>query len=287
MPDFPERLINRIKAKKSYVVCGLDPVFEKLPDLLKKHSKIIAIEKFSRDIINVVAPYAVAIKLQYACYERYGWEGIRVFENLCKMIKAKGVICIADVKRGDIFESSKVYAEAYFDRYQVDAVTINPYFGSDCIRPFVEFANRKGAGVFIVVKTSNLSSYELQDIPAKGVEYYIHVARLCEKWARGYVGKSRYSLVGAVVGATFPEAAIKIRKILKNCFLLVPGYGAQGATANDIKNYFNDDRLGAIINASRTIIYAFLNPQYKHERWQKSVEMSIKHMVKEINSVIK
>jgi orotidine-5'-phosphate decarboxylase len=292
MEPFPDRLIEAIRFKRSCVVVGLDPHPELMPAPFRRGLRLgprraaRSILEFNKIVIDIVAPYAVAVKPQIAFYEVFGAEGISIFISSCSYAQAKGLLVIADVKRGDIGETSRAYARAYFggSQLQVDAVTLNPYFGYDGVEPFISAARDTGGGVFILVKTTNPSSVQIQDLRVKGGRLYEVIARYISRWGRGLSGGSGYSCVGAVVAATYPVQAGLIRAILKRSFLLVPGYGAQGGKAQDLRHYFNPDGLGALISASRSILFAYRDK--RGVSWEKAVQTAALRMRDEINQII-
>ncbi|HPZ51860.1 MAG TPA: orotidine-5'-phosphate decarboxylase [Clostridia bacterium] len=272
MKNFADKLIEEIKNKESYVVCGLDPIWESIPEGVKVRfkSKGAAIFAFNKAIIDAIHDVVVCVKPQLAYYEQYGINGLIAFKATVEYARKKGLLVIADGKRNDIGSTSLAYAKAYLSKgdasdlaFDCDALTVNPYLGWNGIQPFVEMCKQNSKGIFILVKTSNPSSGELQDLIVEGGRtIYEKVAELVDKWGSELVGDSGYSSVGAVVGATYPEQAERIRKIIPRSIILVPGYGAQGGNAKSVVVNFNDDGLGAVVNASRSILYA-----YKSDRW--------------------
>lgn len=275
---FADRLNSQIKIKGSSICVGLDPRLEQIPDFIKekyfghyKNALVAAAEsilEFNKGIIDTVADLVPVIKPQIAFYEQYGHEGVRAFEETLWYARDKGLLTIADIKRGDIGSTAEAYAKAFLGKvhlfekdvfsFDADAVTVAPYMGFDGIKPFLLEARKHGKGVFILVKTSNPSSADVQDLQMedKNTVYEI-MAQYLESWGADEIGESGYSFVGAVVGATFPDQASKLRKLMPQNIFLVPGYGAQGGTAKDVQSSFNEDGLGAIINSSRGIIYAW------------------------------
>jgi orotidine-5'-phosphate decarboxylase len=270
--QFADRVIQSVRAKRSHAVVGLDPVLAKLPPFLVEEADWLhgrtpagaahALQRFSRLVIDAVAPYVPVIKPQSAFYEVFGAAGVAAFWDAVTYAQSKGLLVIADAKRGDIGTTAAAYAEAFFGGAgewqnglpQADSLTINPYLGTDGLKPFL----REGRGVFVLVKTSNPSSGEFQDQdlggngPLAGA-----VARLVHSLGQGSIGESGYSDVGAVVGATYPAEAAQYRALMPHALFLVPGYGAQGGTAADVVPCFNSDGLGALVSASRSVIYAF------------------------------
>ncbi|HAA42903.1 MAG TPA: orotidine-5'-phosphate decarboxylase [Ruminiclostridium sp.] len=282
---FIDVLIKKIKEKNNPSVVGLDPKIEYIPSFIKeeafkKQGKTLkgaanAIFTFNKYIIDAVYDIVPAVKPQLAYYEMYGLEGLKAFYETCRYAKEKGLLVIADGKRNDIGSTAESYSAAFLGKtkiedteeaaFDVDALTVNPYLGIDGIKPFIEDCDKYNKGIFVLVKTSNKSSGQFQDIITEtGKSMYEIVAQHIEEWGRDLKGEYGYSSVGAVVGATYPNQAKILRKILKSAYILVPGYGAQGGTAKDVASSFNPDGLGAIVNASRSIMCA-----YKSERWKE------------------
>lgn len=251
---FADRLQERIRAT-SPVCVGLDPLMEKLPQGLDR--TIDGLQRFCLGIIDAVADVAAAVKPNLAFFERHGWEGMRAFFAVAAAAHERGLIVIADGKRGDIGSTSTAYAEAYLGAdTPIDALTVNPYLGSDGVLPFVECATKNGKGVYVLVKTSNPGSGDLQDLPIGDESLHEHLAQLVESWATAHMGQTHLSCVGAVVGATYPEELPYLRTLMPHVPFLIPGYGAQGGTAQDVRRGFLPDGTGAIVNASRSILHA-------------------------------
>ncbi|MCK9375093.1 MAG: orotidine-5'-phosphate decarboxylase [Syntrophobacterales bacterium] len=301
---FADRLIGQIFLKKSHIVVGLDPVYDLLPDILKTNKKHItlkvicnAILDFNYDIIDCIYDIVPAVKPQIAFYEKYGVEGIKTFLKTVKYAQDKGLIVIEDAKRNDIGTTAAAYSDGHIGRvtlndaslevFNVDAITINPYLGSDGVMPFIKDIKKYNKGIFILVKTSNPSSKELQDIivlnHGRQSKFYEIVAQMVSEWGMDNIGNFGYSSVGAVVGATFPKDAKILRKLMPKSYFLVPGYGAQGGMASDIVHCFNKDGLGAIVAASRSIIYAFKN---NREYFNKNYQIRIREAALQMNSEI-
>jgi orotidine-5'-phosphate decarboxylase len=245
-----------------------------------------AILAFNKQVIDAVASHAVAVKPQSAFYELYGHDGVAAFEATCDYAARRGLLVIADVKRGDVPDTAEAYAQAYVrsPAAPIDAVTVNPLFGRDGMDPFLNAAAETGRGVFILVHTSNPSSKEIQDLSVRGQPLYLAIAAMVRSWSErdALVGQTGYNAVGAVVGATFPEQAREVRDVLPRSFLLVPGYGAQGATAKDLGAYFNPDGLGAVVNASRSILFAYARSPgletFGEKRWDQAAEAAARAM---------
>lgn len=279
MKNAMDKLINRIKETNNPTVMGLDPRYDMIPESIRtKYSEDIegackAILEFNKELIDSVYDIVPAVKPQIAFYEMFGAEGIKLFNETCKYAKQKGMIIIADVKRGDIGSTAAGYSNAYLGKtpigqekvsiYDVDFVTVNPYLGIDGVKPFIDDCKEYGKGIFILVKTSNKSSGELQDLKLEnGTTIYEKVAELVNSWGEELVGEYGYSSVGAVVGATYPIQIKELREIMPKTYFLIPGYGAQGGKAEDIALGFKDG-IGGIVNASRSLMSA-----YKSDRWK-------------------
>ena len=271
-----DQLIRAIREKANPTVVGLDPAMNMIPEGLKleafdrygKTPKAAAESflAFNRAIIDAVADIVPAVKPQIAMYERYGLDGLDTYLRTVAYAREKGLIVIGDVKRGDISSTAEAYAahlggtqvegETY-DLWKEDFITVNPYFGTDGIAPFVKAAAAMNRGLFVLVKTSNPSSSELQDLLVDGRPVYRLIADLVHRWGQDHIGAFGYSLVGAVVGATHPIQGVELRAQLPHTFFLVPGYGAQGGKGADLKGFFDKDGVGCIVNSSRGIIAAW------------------------------
>lgn len=284
MENAIDRLIEKIRETNNSTVMGLDPTYDKLPNCIKaKYTKDIngvckGILEFNRSLIDATYDIIPAVKINSAFYEMFGIEGMRIFEETCKYAKEKKMIVIADIKRGDIGSTATAYSAAFLGKtkigdkeesiFDVDFVTVNPYMGTDCVKPFIEDCKKYNKGLFILIKTSNPSSGELQDLKLEnGEEIYTHVAKLVEKWGEELRGKYNYSSISAVVGATYPEQLEQIRKVAPHTYFLIPGYGAQGGKAEDIMKGFDKQGLGGLVNASRSLMCA-----YKSEKWKNQFE---------------
>lgn len=309
MKNAIDNLIEKIKEINNPTVMGLDPRYDMIPEVVRnKYSNNLegiskAILEYNKELINNTYDVIPAIKPQLAFYEMFGIEGMKAFKETCKYAKEKGMIVIADAKRGDIGSTAKGYSNAYLGQTpmgeknievfeNIDFLTVNPYLGVDSITPFVEDCAKYGKGIFVLVKTSNPSSGELQDLKLEnGKTVYEHVASLVEKWGENLIGKYGYSSVAAVVGATYPEQLKKIREKAPHTYFLIPGYGAQGGKAEDIALGFDDNGLGGIVNASRSLMCA-----YKSEKWKdkyseaeygKATRAEALEMKEILNNVIK
>lgn len=299
-------LIKKIKEKGNPSVAGLDPKIEYVPKYIrekayKEYGKNLkgaceAIWEFNKGLIDALCDIVPAVKPQSAFYEMYGINGEEVLHRTISYAKEKGLYIILDVKRNDIGSTAEAYSKAYigktevdgdmFDACPVDCVTVNPYLGSDGIKPFVDDCKKYDKAIFALVKTSNPSSGELQDLEINGKHFYEIVAERVNVWNEGTIGESGYGAVGAVVGATYPEQAECLRKIMPTSYFLVPGYGAQGGKAKDVKKSFNDDGLGAIVNSSRGIMCAYMKQEMPEENFAEAARSEAIRMREELTSII-
>jgi orotidine-5'-phosphate decarboxylase len=298
---FIERLFAAVRRVQNPVVVGIDPRPEELPQgFLDRFpgtgpGVADALCHFGIEVIDVLAPMVAAVKFQSAFYEAYGPPGVAALHASVEAARSKGLVVIIDAKRNDIGSTAEAYARAYLGKVPVggryeppwsaDALTVNPYLGSDGIMPFVRTAARENKGVFILVRTSNASAGEFQDLVADGKPLYRHVADRLRQWAAPYMAGSGYSLVGAVVGATYPGQLADLRGELPGIPFLVPGYGSQGATSKDVGPAFDEEGLGALINNSRGITGAHDRPAYRSrfaDRWQAAVEQAVRDMIEDL-----
>jgi orotidine-5'-phosphate decarboxylase len=254
--EFLERLIEAQRAKQTLVVLGVDPQLDSGSAAGLPAGYTLA--RFCCEVVEACAPTIAAIKPQLAFFEARGLDGLRALTEVLRLARSLGLVTIADAKRGDIGSTSAAYAEAFLGDgdFACDAVTVNPYLGSDALAPFVARV-RTGRGLFVLVKTSNPSSGEFQDRAAPDRPLWEAVAARVHGWGGDFIGASGFTPVGAVVGATYPEHARRARELMPNSVILVPGYGAQGASADDAVIAARADGLGAIVNASRSLMYAF------------------------------
>jgi orotidine-5'-phosphate decarboxylase len=275
------KLVERIMDLEAPIVVGLDPMLSYVPEHIlseayKNKGENLegvseAIWLYNKGIIDAVYDLVPAVKPQIAMYEQFGIEGMKAYVKTIDYAKQKGLIVIGDVKRGDIGSTSTAYATGHLGRINIkgkdfrgfdeDFITVNTYLGSDGIMPFIEVCKQESKGLFILVKTSNPSSGEFQDRLIDGRPLYELVGEKVAQWGELFIG-SEYSYIGAVVGATYPEVGKNLRKLMPNTLILVPGYGAQGGKAEDLRHYFNKDGKGAVVNSSRGIITAYKLPQY-------------------------
>ncbi len=277
---YADRLQQRISAT-SPVCVGLDPVLSKLPDGISKD--VSGVKNFCMGIIDAVADIACAVKPQLAYFELLGWEGMKVFFEICAHAQEKDLIVIADGKRNDIGSTCEAYADAYLGTHSpIDALTVTPYLGADGITPFMERCKINNKGIYVLVKTSNESSGDLQDLPIGDEVVHEHMAQLVESWGTQLLSpKSQLSAVGAVVGATYPEETKYLRTLMPHTPFLIPGYGTQGGTAADAAHGFLPDGTGAIVNASRSILYAS-----SKKDWHEAVSKAATAMADDLTKAI-
>ena len=274
------KLINKIQKTKAPIVVGLDPMlsyehiqkkaFAEYGETLEGAAE--AIWQFNKEIVDKTYDLIPAVKPQIAMYEQFGIEGLKAYKKTVDYCKSKDLVVIGDIKRGDIGSTSAAYAVGHLGKVQVgsktyagfdeDFATVNPYLGSDGVKPFIDVCKQENKGLFILVKTSNPSSGEFQDQKIDRKPLYELVGEKVAQWGEEHMGESGYSYVGAVVGATYPEQGEILRKVMPKSFILVPGYGAQGGKGKDLVHFFNEDGLGAIVNSSRGIIAAYKQEAY-------------------------
>jgi orotidine-5'-phosphate decarboxylase len=312
MPDlFGDRLIDAMRQKQAPICVGIDPMFDQLPDDLAGEGEerddrdtdavIDAIFAFTTRVLRVVAPLVPAVKFQSAYFEKYLWEGVEAYYSLIREAKELGLLVIGDVKRGDIGSTAAAYAAGHLDDVPAediedvaapDAITVNPMLGPDTLDPFVKTARETDKGLFVLVRTSNPGSAEFQDVPlADGRTWSEMVADRVNliASAEGLVGASGYSSIGAVVGATQPQTMLSLRRRLPKSIFLLPGYGAQGATADMTRAAFQNGT-GAIVSASRSILYAHKEKKYAArfgDDWEKCVEQAVLDMKADLATVLK
>ena len=279
--------MREIQKKNAPIVVGLDPTMKFIPESVKKNAFSVygetlqgageAIWQFNKEIVDAIYELVPAVKPQIAMYEQFGIEGLIAYKKTVDYCKSKGLVVIGDIKRGDIGSTSTAYAVGHLGKVQVgsesyapfdeDFATVNPYLGTDGVKPFIDVCKEEKKGIFVLVKTSNPSSGEFQDrqiADANNRPLYEIVGEKVAEWGADCMGES-YSYVGAVVGATYPEMGKVLRQIMPKSLILVPGYGAQGGKGADLVHFFNADGLGAIVNSSRGIIAAYQNEKYKEK----------------------
>jgi orotidine-5'-phosphate decarboxylase len=291
---FPDRVAEAVERKRSQLLVGLDPRPDLLPvELagdahLSRGAAAEACGRFCCGIIDAVAPHVVGVKPQLAFFEALGPDGLRALEDVCTYARAAGLLVLADAKRGDIGSTSRAYASAFLEPHAdrpalADAMTVNPYLGRDSLEPFVAACRRHGGGIFCVVKTSNQGGADIQDLVlSDGRPLWHHVARLVHELGEELVGERGLSSVGAVVGATHPRAVGEARRLLPQAILLLPGVGAQGATPADLARAFTSGPASALVNASRSVIYAFRDGR---EDWRSAAALEAARLRREVWAV--
>ena len=302
------QLVNNIKKLDAPIVVGLDPMLDYVPEYIKKaafaeygetlEGAAEAIWQFNKEIVDKTYDLIPAVKPQIAMYEQFGLPGLAAFKKTVDYCKEKGLVVIGDIKRGDIGSTSAAYAVGHIGKVKVgsktyapfdeDFVTVNPYLGSDGVKPFMDVCKEEKKGIFVLVKTSNPSSGEFQDRVIDGRPLYELVGEKVAQWGDELMGDG-YSYVGAVVGATYPEMGKVLRKIMPKTFILVPGYGAQGGKGADLVHFFNEDGLGAIVNSSRGIIAAYKQEKYKEfgaENYADASRAAVKDMIADISGAL-
>ncbi len=302
------QLVEKIQKTKAPICVGLDPMLSYIPEHVTSKAfeefgetlegAAEAIWQFNKEIIDHVYDLIPSVKPQIAMYEQFGIEGLQAYVKTVKYCQDKGLLVIGDAKRGDIGSTSAAYATAHLGHVKVgsrslsgfgtDFLTVNPYLGTDGVKPFVDVCKAEDKGLFVLVKTSNPSSGEFQDQLINGRPLYELVAEKVVEWGADCMD-GEYSNVGAVVGATYPEMSEILRKLMPRTYFLVPGYGAQGGTAEDLKHCFNEDGLGAIVNSSRGIIAAYKQEKYVKfgaEHYGEASRQAVIDMVADINSVL-
>lgn len=303
-----QQLVEKIQKTKAPICVGLDPMLSYIPaHITEKAFKELgetpegaaeAVWQYNKEIIDHTFDLIPSVKPQIAMYEQFGIEGLKVYEKTVRYCQEKGLIVIGDAKRGDIGSTSQAYAVGHLGKVQIgsktyagfgtDFLTVNPYLGTDGVKPFVDVCKAEDKGIFVLVKTSNPSSGEFQDRLIDGKPLYEHVAAKVVEWGADCMDGA-YSNVGAVVGATYPEMSKILRKLMPHTYFLVPGYGAQGGTAKDLAHCFNEDGLGAVVNSSRGIIAAYKQEKYKKfgpEHFAEASRQAVIDMVADINSVL-
>jgi len=301
VPHFTDELARAVATRGNAVCVGLDPRWEQLPWPITTGredasvgapftNRADAYLDFCCGVIDVVASLVPVVKPQAAFFEELGPAGMTALAEVIRYAQDRGLLVILDAKRNDIGSTAEAYARGMLGRGQsawgADALTISPYLGEDSLTPFVDVARERGAGLFILVKTSNPGGGMLQDLNADGRPVYRHVAELVERLSADTAGESGYGLAGAVVGATYPEQLAELRAAMPHTWLLVPGFGSQGAAASDVAAAFDARGLGAVINNSRNIIFAHARKEFADrfgpQRWQKAVEAATREMIEQL-----
>ncbi|HOJ73696.1 MAG TPA: orotidine-5'-phosphate decarboxylase [Phycisphaerae bacterium] len=313
MPEnFADRLIAATHLKHSPSCVGIDPDYSKLPASISGHREmndpsdseaaLDAILEFSRRVLKIVAPFVPAVKINTAFFERYYSQGVEGYYELIQDAAKLNLVVIGDCKRGDVGNTSEMYARSALsdpdfsnldDMVGPDAVTVNGWAGLDGVKPFIDVAREEQKGIFVWVRASNPSAAAIQEAKLEnGDTVCEHLARQVASWAAGdgLIGRSGYSAVGAVVAAKDHQATARMRELMPHCVFLIPGYGAQGGTAADIVPAFKPDGTGALVTASRSVIYAFNDPKYASQfpnQWEKCVEQACRDFVADVAAAIK
>ena len=298
------KLIKKIQKTDAPIVVGLDPMLSYVPEHIQKKAfaefgetlegAAEAIWQFNKEIVDKTCDLIPAVKPQIAMYEQFGIEGLKAYKKTVDYCHSKDLVVIGDVKRGDIGSTSAAYAAGHLGKVKVgknicrgldeDFITVNPYLGSDGVKPFIDVCKEEKKGLFILVKTSNPSSGEFQDQLVDGRPLYELVGEKVAEWGADFCGDT-YSYIGAVVGATYPKMGKALRKIMPKSFILVPGYGAQGGKGKDLVHYFNEDGLGAIVNSSRGIIAAYKQEAYQNfgpENFADASRAAVEAMIEDL-----
>ena len=302
------QLVKKIKEMEAPIVVGLDPMWNYIPQHIQKkavdemgetlEAAAEAVWQYNKGIVDAICDIVPAVKPQIAMYEQFGIPGLMAYKKTIDYCKEKDLVIIGDIKRGDIGSTSAAYAVGHLGKVQVgskkyagfdeDFATVNPYLGTDGVKPFIDVCKEENKGLFILVKTSNPSSGEFQDRIIDGRPLYEWVGEKVAQWGEEHMGNG-YSYVGAVVGATYPEMGKVLREIMPKTFILVPGYGAQGGKGADLVHFFNKDGLGAIVNSSRGIIAAYKQEKYAafgEEGYADASRQAVKDMIEDISGAL-
>jgi orotidine-5'-phosphate decarboxylase len=298
MENFADRLANAVRRTGNPVCVGLDPRWEALPASIREgrcselSSKADAYVTFCQEVCDVVAPLVPIVKLQAAFFEELGPAGMAAMARVTKDARDRKLLLLIDGKRNDIGSTAEAYARGYLgpqSAWGADALTVNPYLGDDSLAPFFDVARDTGAGMFVLVKTSNPGGRKLQDLLCDGRTVFERMAQHVESLAMQSLGVNGYGIVGAVVGATYPAQLAEIRNTLPHAWFLVPGFGSQGGTAQDVAAAFDSAGLGAVINNSRGIIFAHSRREYAERfgpsRWQDAVDAATREMIAQLREV--
>ena len=297
MQNFADRLVEAVREKASPCVVGLDPRIDLMPEFVKSGHGALSretirsiISDFHETVLDAIADLVPAVKPQLAFYEQYGLGGLEAYENTVNAARRRGLLVIADGKRNDISSTAEAYATAFLSdsAFYSDAMTVTPYLGRDSLEPFVKACAQHGKGLFVVLKTSNPGSRDFQDQPlaATGKPLYETIAGSIHDLGRNMIGESGYSSIGAVVGATFPEEGRRLRALMPDAIILVPGYGAQGGSAQSAAACFNENGLGAVVSSSRGITYAYPDRAISRPAFVQTVRDNTRRMVDEIVKAI-
>ncbi len=286
MNHFADRLADAVRTKGNPLCVGIDPRWESLPAAIRQRhpaSRASAFEEFGLRVLELVAPLVPVVKPQSAFFEACGPDGFTAQKRILERAREFGLITILDAKRGDIASTASAYADAAFNVWNADALTVNPYLGRDAVEPFISEARKSQRGLFVLVRTSNAGAGLFQDLPSDGRPLYQHVAAAVGEWNQANLGACGLGDVGAVVGATHPDELGLLRKMLPNVWFLVPGFGAQGGTAGDVVGAFLSNRLGAIVNSSRGITFPF-HPD--DPQWESAIVNAARRAIDELRAAM-
>ena len=303
MLDFATRLNQAIRTKQTPALVGIDPRFDQLPEAIvaaareraSEQAEIVAtaFEEFCCRLTDVIAPLVPAVKPQAAFFEEWGPAGMRTLCRVIRHARDAGLVVICDAKRGDIGSTAEAYARGYLSgndpdaaAWGADALTVNPYLGTDTLRPFVDVAKERGAGLFVLVRTSNPGAGVFQDRLSDSVPLYRHVAQQVEALTMETSSNREFGIVGAVVGATYPQELAELRDVMPHSLFLVPGYGSQGAGAEDVASAFRPDGLGALVNSSRAINFAYRRgpfaSEFGEDKWEDAIQAATEQMIADL-----
>lgn len=306
MPAYIDRLHEAIRRTATPALVGIDPRYRMLPEPLIQaaesrglgpcETQAWAFEEFGKRLVDVVAPLVPAVKPQAAFFEQLGPAGVSALQRVIAYAREAGLIVICDAKRGDIGSTAQAYAEAYLAGtdpqaapFAADALTVNPYLGTDSLEPFCKVATERGAGIYVLVRTSNPGARDFQDLESGGLRLYETVANVIEQLAAANPGRDGMGSIGAVVGATYPQELSELRQRMPSVPLLVPGYGSQGGGAEDVAGAFRADGLGALVNSSRGINFAYRSEAYAErytpDQWEAACEAATREMVSDLGGV--
>jgi orotidine-5'-phosphate decarboxylase len=298
MQSFSDRLIDAVRKKANPCVVGLDPRIELMPCFIRagrearnRETVCSILSDFHELILDAVTDLVPAVKPQLAFFEQYGLAGMEAYENTVQAARQRGLLVIADAKRNDIASTAEAYATAFLGEgeFSADSLTVTPYLGKDSLLPFINACAKRGKGLFVVLKTSNAGSSDFQDQPLQTTKrpLYESIAAAIDHLGKDLVGQSGYSSIGAVIGATFPEEAHSLRALIPQAVVLVPGYGAQGASARNAAACFREDGLGALVSSSRGITYTYSSPDISREAFIRTVRENTLKMIDDVTNALK
>jgi orotidine-5'-phosphate decarboxylase len=291
MEPYADRVDAAVREKRSPLCVGIDPRLDKVPEDVRAAANgdpAKALLRFGLELLDLVAPFAACVKPNVAFFEAHGVQGLAAYAELLRGARGRGLLTIGDVKRGDLGATAEAYAQAHLvpgADFEADAITVSGYMGGDAVAPLVDAAVRAGKGLYLLVRTSNPGAKDLQDVPCEGGLVYERMASLVGAWGAPHLGRSGLSAVGAVVGATWPDQARRLRASLPTTPFLVPGYGAQGATAADVAAAFLPGGRGAVVNASRSV--TFPTPKDPRASWRDAVTAAARAAKEELDAAVR